>query len=107
MLFISVGVLAQLVERLVRNEKVRGSNPLGSIYFMPHHSSATVISESLPAGNPFVLKPDTQADSKPLVLRGRLQCACQNAMLNVRGGTPTPCPFCGPKRKDSPDIAGL
>ena len=24
------GVLAQLVERLVRNEKVRGSNPLGS-----------------------------------------------------------------------------
>jgi hypothetical protein len=25
-----VGVLAQLVERLVRNEKVRGSNPLGS-----------------------------------------------------------------------------
>jgi hypothetical protein len=25
-----VGVVAQLVERLVRNEKVRGSNPLGS-----------------------------------------------------------------------------
>ena len=25
-----VGVLAQLVERLVRNEKVRGSNPLDS-----------------------------------------------------------------------------
>ena len=25
-----VGALAQLVERLVRNEKVRGSNPLGS-----------------------------------------------------------------------------
>ena len=24
------GVVAQLVERLVRNEKVRGSNPLGS-----------------------------------------------------------------------------
>jgi hypothetical protein len=28
-----VGVLAQLVERLVRNEKVRGSNPLGSTSF--------------------------------------------------------------------------
>ena len=28
-----VGVLAQLVERLVRNEKVRGSNPLGSTRF--------------------------------------------------------------------------
>ena len=27
------GVLAQLVERLVRNEKVRGSNPLGSTKF--------------------------------------------------------------------------
>ena len=27
------GVLAQLVERLVRNEKVRGSNPLGSTIF--------------------------------------------------------------------------
>ena len=27
---IGAGVLAQLVERLVRNEKVRGSNPLGS-----------------------------------------------------------------------------
>ena len=25
-----VGVIAQLVEHLVRNEKVRGSNPLGS-----------------------------------------------------------------------------
>ena len=29
------GVLAQLVERLVRNEKVRGSNPLDST---SHHS---------------------------------------------------------------------
>ena len=28
------GVLAQLVERLVRNEKVRGSNPLGSTNFL-------------------------------------------------------------------------
>ena len=31
----SVGVLAQLVECLVRNEKVRGSNPLGSTKFSP------------------------------------------------------------------------
>jgi hypothetical protein len=29
----AVGALAQLVERLVRNEKVRGSNPLGSTKF--------------------------------------------------------------------------
>ena len=28
------GVVAQLVERLVRNEKVRGSNPLGSTSFV-------------------------------------------------------------------------
>ena len=28
--FFGDGVVAQLVERLVRNEKVRGSNPLGS-----------------------------------------------------------------------------
>jgi hypothetical protein len=29
------GVVAQLVERLVRNEKVRGSTPLGSTSFHP------------------------------------------------------------------------
>jgi hypothetical protein len=28
------GVVAQLVERLVRNEKVRGSTPLGSTIFL-------------------------------------------------------------------------
>jgi hypothetical protein len=29
---LDLGGIAQLVERLVRNEKVRGSNPLTSIY---------------------------------------------------------------------------
>ena len=31
----SLGGIAQLVERLVRNEKVRGSNPLTSTNFLP------------------------------------------------------------------------
>src|SRR5437868_15337949 len=31
----TVGVVAQLVERLVRNEKVRGSTPLGSTILWP------------------------------------------------------------------------
>ena len=34
------GVVAQLVERLVRNEKVRGSNPLGSTTPVPAIPSA-------------------------------------------------------------------
>ena len=35
------GVLAQLVERLVRNEKVRGSNPLGSTKFSARGGAET------------------------------------------------------------------
>ena len=34
------GVVAQLVERLVRNEKVRGSTPLGSTILRPEHRRA-------------------------------------------------------------------
>ena len=58
------GVLAQLVERLVRNEKVRGSNPLGStihpqscrqppvLPFPAHFSSRTNAVAGLPVENP-------------------------------------------------------
>ena len=37
------GVLAQLVERLVRNEKVRGSNPLGSTIRLLGHGAPSQI----------------------------------------------------------------
>ncbi len=51
----SSGVLAQLVERLVRNEKVRGSNPLGSTSFFRLlggcRSSDNQIDNSGPARN--------------------------------------------------------
>jgi hypothetical protein len=46
------GVVAQLVERLVRNEKVRGSNPLGSTTPDPALPSAVPNSHSLASQNP-------------------------------------------------------
>ena len=46
------GVLAQLVERLVRNEKVRGSNPLGSTSLYLNEVKAKAIVPKPGAGGP-------------------------------------------------------
>jgi hypothetical protein len=44
------GVVAQLVERLVRNEKVRGSTPLGSTILQACASAGNAVQGWLPSG---------------------------------------------------------